>query len=73
MEGLYELTPGPSLTRAVWLSFMETTLEPGCRWAKKLKFDQIQTKFWPFHLEYYFFILVMRDRFIPAVNKVIGY
>ena len=50
-EGLFELTHRPSLTRAILLSFVETTEGPGCgMWTGgKLKFDRIQTQFWPFH------------------------
>ena len=33
-EGLFELTQRPSLTRAVSLSFAETTEEPGCSQVK---------------------------------------
>ena len=44
-EGLFELTRRPSLTRAVSLSFAETTEEPGRSQVKKLKLKQIQTKF----------------------------
>ena len=42
-EGLFELTWRPSLTRAVSLSFAETTEEPDCSRVKK-------TQFWPFRL-----------------------
>ena len=37
-EGLFELTRRPSLTRAVSLSFAETTEEPGCSQVKRPKF-----------------------------------
>merc|ERR1711923_572986 len=37
-EGLFELTRRPSLTRAVLLSFAETTEEPGCSQVKRPKF-----------------------------------
>ena len=40
-EGLFELTRRPSLTRAVSLSFAETTEEPGRSQVKKLKLKQI--------------------------------
>ena len=40
-EGLFELTWHPLLTRAVLLSFAETTEEPACSQAKKLKLDKI--------------------------------
>ena len=44
-QGLFELTRRPSLTRAVSLSFAETTEELGRSQVKKLKLKQIQTKF----------------------------
>ena len=37
-EGLFELTGRPLLTRAVSLSFAETTEEPGCTQVKRPKF-----------------------------------
>ena len=60
-EGLFELTRRPSLTRAVSLSFAETTEEPGCSQVKKLKFDQIYTTFWPFYLTTTWFLGSFRE------------
>ena len=49
-EGLFELTRRPSLTRAVSLSSVETTEDPGCSQVKKTHFNQSWPNFeyiWP--------------------------
>ena len=59
-KGLLEVTQRPLLTGSVSLSFAEMSDEPGCGQVKKLKFEKIQTKFWPFHLTAVLFLHSVR-------------